>query len=361
MKKYTFILLLLSFSFNIQAQFSSYSPALGYEDHKNLYGLNHTDGVISLGTYALPASTYFQTHSNHPLYFGNNNSATPKVVLTSPGYLGINLADGVMPAEKLEIKNGSIALYGWESPSKPTGIVFTNNAGSTASAFLGMLDAQTFGFRSYTTGLNEIVFKTVSGSARVGLGNTNPTSALDVNGTIRLNALAGSERGLVMVKTDGTLRRFSDQPLTSVAPTDYTFSDMGMLNDSDVGYDASPTFGTWSPFGMYHFIEKSLQLVQGSTIKNLTAYFLDNNGSGKMQACLRISDNSNGVATIYCVNSSTDNATIQPYTLAADISEVVNNNAYSYILRVESVTNALGSGPWNSSMGVSGVKFKIGY
>lgn len=361
MKKYTYFLIFLSFSFKVFAQFSLYSPALGYEDHKNTYGLNQTDGTIRLGTYALTTATYVQTHSNHPLYFGTNNSVTPKVVLASPGYLGINLANGVMPAEKLEIKNGSIALYGWESPSKPTGIEFTNNAGSLSRAFLGVIDAQTFGFRSYTTGSNEIVFKTVSGNVRVGLGNTNPITTLDINGTIRLNALAGSERGLVMVKTDGTLRRFNDQPITSVAPTDYTFSDMGMLNDADVGYDASPTFGTWSPFGTYHYVEKSLLLVQGSTIKNFTAYFLDNNGSGKMQACLRVTDNSTGVASVYCVNSATDNATVQPYTLASDISDVVNNNAYSYILRVESVTNTLGTGPWNASMGISGVKFKIGY
>jgi hypothetical protein len=176
-----------------------------------------------------------------------------------------------------------------------------------------------------------------------------------------LNALAGSERGLVMVKIDGTLRRFNDQPITSVAPTDYTFSDAGMLNDSDVGYDASPTFGTWSPFGTYHYVEKSLQLPQGSTIKIFTANFLDNNGSGKMQACLRVSDNSTGVASVYCVNSASDNASVQPYTLASDISEIVNNNVYSYVLRVESVTNALASGPWNANMGICGVKFKIGY
>jgi hypothetical protein len=141
MKKYTIFLIILSLTLKSNAQFSLYSPALGYEDHKNTYGLNHTDGTIRLGTYAVTVATYFQTHTNHPLYFGTNNTAIPKVVLASPGYLGINLADGVMPAEKLEIKNGSIALYGWESPSKPTGIEFTNNAGTLSRAFLGMIDA----------------------------------------------------------------------------------------------------------------------------------------------------------------------------------------------------------------------------
>lgn len=361
MKKYVLFLILLSLALKSTAQSSSYSPALGYEDHKNTFGLNHTDGTIRLGTYALTTATYFQTHSNHPLYFGTNNSSTPKVVLAAPGYLGINLADGVLPAEKLEIKNGSIALYGWENASKPTGIEFTNNAGTLSRAFVGVIDAQTFGFRSYTTGLNEIVFKTISGNVRVGLGNPNPIYTLDINGSIRLNALAGSDRGLAMVKTDGTLRRFNEQPTISVAPTDYTFSDLGMLNDSDVGYDASPSFGNWLPFGTYHFVEKSLQLLQGSTIKNFTANFIDNNGSGKMQACLRIINNTTGATNVYCVNSANDNANAQPYTMSSDIAEVVNNDTYSYVLRVESVTNALANGPWNASMGICGVKFKIGY
>lgn len=344
------------------AQSSSYNPLLGHEDNKNTFGLNHTNGTISLGTYAISSGTYLQTHSNHPLYFGNGSLFSPKVVLSTAGNLGINLADGVMPAEKLEIKNGSIILNGWESPAKPTGIEFTNNAGTTPRAFLGMKEDLSFGFKSYTTGLYEIVFRRFNGGgSQVGLGTTNPQANLDVDGTIRVNALAGTARSLVIIKTDYTLRRLINQPIMSVAPTDYTFSDSGMLNESNVGYDATPSFGVWLPFGTYHFLEKTLQLIEGSTIRNFTAYIKDHNGSGKLQVCLKIINNVSGTTLNYCLNSSVDDASIQPYSLSSDIAAIVNNSTNTYVLRVESVTNALANGPWNSEMGIGGVKFKVEY
>lgn len=361
MKNHLLSILLIMSLFSASGQSSSYSPAMGYEDNKNTAGLNHTNGTISLGTYASSTSSYLQTHSNHPLYFGNGNFFIPRVVLSTDGNLGINLTDGVMPAEKLEIKNGSLKLTGWESPSKPTGIEFTNNAGTVPRVFFGMMDNLAFGIKSYTTGLYEMAIKILGSGNWVGLGNETPQANLDIDGTIRVNALAGTARNLVIIKTDNTLRRLVNQPLTSIAPTDYTYSDAGMLNESNVGYDASPSFGTWLPFGTYHFLEKPLQLVEGSTIKNFTAYLMDNNGSGRMQVCLKIISNTSGVIQSHCLNSSADNATTQPYSLSADIAAVVNTGMYSYVLRVESVTNTLANGPWNANMGIGGVKFKIEY
>lgn len=360
MKKLAFALLILM-PFYTKAQFSSYDPATGYEDHKLGRGLNHTDGTISLGTYLSGIVAYIQTHSNHPLYFGNNSNATPKVVLATSGYLGVNLADGVMPAEKLEIKNGRVSLSGWENINKPAGIEFTDNAGTSSVAFLGMMDNTTLGFKSYTTNQYEIVFKTVSGQSRLGIGNTNPIHTLDVNGTIRLNALAGTDRSLVKVKTDNTLSAFTTQPTISISPFEFTYSDQGMLNESNVGYVPGFASATWSPLGVYHFVEKNLQLPQGATIKNFTAYLLDNNSNGKMEACLRIMNNVTGATNAYCVITQNDNPNAVALSLLSDIGDIVDNNQYNYLLRVQSLNNGGFQGGWAADMGFGAIKVNLGY
>jgi hypothetical protein len=360
MKKLVFALLILLPCYT-KAQSASYDPATGYEDHKLGRGLNHTDGTIGLGTYLSSNVAYIQTHSNHPLYFGNNSNATPKVVLATGGYLGVNLADGVMPAEKLEIRNGRISLTGWEDANKPTGIEFTNNAGSGSVAFLGMVDNVTLGFKSYTTNQNEIVFKTVSGQARLGVGNTNPNYTLDVNGTIRLNALAGTDRSLVKVKTDNTLSAFTTQPTISISPFEFTYSDQGMLNESNVGYVPGFASATWSSLGAYHFVEKTLQLPQGSILKNFTAYLLDNNPNGKMQACLSIMNSTTVATNTYCVLTNSDNPNAVALSLPSTIDDVVDNNQYIYIIKVESLNNGNFNGGWAADMGFGAIKISVGY
>ena len=358
MKKLIFSLLILLPGCVI-AQSSSYSPTSGFEDHKDGQGLNHTSGAISFGTYNTSTLAYLQTHSNHPIYFGSNSNANPKVVLSTNGLLGINLADGVMPAERLEIKNGRLSLTGWENEGKPTGIDFTNNAGNTNAAFLGMMDATTFGFKSYASNQYEVVFKNVAGLARVGIGTTNPGVALDVNGTIRLNALAGADRSIVKIKTNNVLAKVAAQPTVSISPFEFTYSDQGTLTKSNTGYIPGFSSATWSPIGSYHYVEKTLNLPQGSTIKSFTAYLLDNNASGRMQACFTVLNNVSGAKDIYCVSTNSDNLNAVP--LSNNINKIVDNNLYSYIIRVESINNGGFQGGWFADMGFGAIKFNVGY
>ena len=84
------------------------------------YGLTHTAGAVTLGTFVTTAaggSGGIGTQSNHPLNFFTNNSASPQMTLDINGNFGI----GTFPTTKLHVLNstpGFSAIYG-ESASGP--------------------------------------------------------------------------------------------------------------------------------------------------------------------------------------------------------------------------------------------------
>lgn len=348
----------------INAQSIEYSQTAGLSIKKDNIGLTHTDGTISLGTYmssALPRA-YLQTHSNHPLYFGINNSSTPSIVLNTNGNFGVNMPDDILPAEKLEIRNGRLGLYGWETPSKPTGIVFTNNAGNTEVGRLGMRDATTFGVFSNTTNQFEFISKTL-GTSKFGLG-IDPTYELDVNGNIRIENLSSvNGRGIVMIADTDDFWNFEVQPTINISPFDFTFSDEGSLSGGNANFTPSPNYSLWStsPSAVYHYVEKPLDLIQGSTIRSFSANLFDNTAGGRIRACLYVQNSLTGaISNSYCLSTTAQASSIQQLSQNT-INHVVNNQTNTYFIRVESLDNLQNQGPWFNTLGFGTMKLDVGY
>lgn len=350
---------------SVYSQSSSFDPDNGFEDIMDGRSLNHTDGSIRFGIYNLGNRSYLQTHSNHPLYFGTNNTASPKIVLALNGNLGINFPDGFFPSEKLEIKNGGISFNGWENNSKPGGIVFTNDAGSEEKVFMGYASPSNIygglALRSFTTNSDEVTFRD-NGEPRLGVGQTSPITTLDVNGEIRLNALSGTKRALILINTSSTFVKSISSPTISIAPSSFTMCESGNMADSNLGFLPSSTVpSSWIPIDIYHFVEKALSLPNGATLKNIVAYMTDNDTNNRMSTCLNIINSSTGATNSYCAVTNVNSPNNLPYSFNSDLDTIVDNAQYSYVLRVESINNASGSGVWKANMGFGVIKIDMTY
>jgi len=60
--------------------------------YTNLYGIEHTNGTVSLATYLSAGRGWLGTKSDHPLSFFTNNSL-PQMTITQGGGVGINTTD----------------------------------------------------------------------------------------------------------------------------------------------------------------------------------------------------------------------------------------------------------------------------
>ena len=67
------------------------------------YGLTHTNGVVTVGSYVGSGGGWYGTQSNHPLYFFTNNS-NALMTITTTGNVGIGT---INPLYKLSV-NGTI-------------------------------------------------------------------------------------------------------------------------------------------------------------------------------------------------------------------------------------------------------------
>ena len=149
------------------------------------YGIIHTDGTITVGTYIGNSKGWLGTKSNHPLSFFTNNS-NEQMTLLANGNFGIGT---INPLAKLHI-SGNAKIDGNNTLEFGAGI-----AGKEVSA--GKIGYQSFG--TFTaldivgagTGANrKIKFWNEGGasfSGNVGIGTDNPTYKLSVLGNIRSN------------------------------------------------------------------------------------------------------------------------------------------------------------------------------
>ena len=140
------------------------------------YGITHSYGPVTMGTYISNLYGQFGTKTNHPLQFFTNN-ANAQITLKQNGYVGIGTE---LPQTQLHVT--------------PVG------AGSLligANKFTGGYTNMEMGISAQSNGYGYIQAIKTSGSSygnislnpsggNIGIGTTAPTSTLDVHGGISL-------------------------------------------------------------------------------------------------------------------------------------------------------------------------------
>jgi hypothetical protein len=204
------------------------------------YGIEHTDGTISLDTFLGGGNgAWLGTRSNHPLYFYTNN--TFRMALATSGNIGIGTS---APKHLLTIVGGFNAPPPWTSNLWGGAVELAN---ATAIGWRSNAGGQRFGIGQTTDGL--YFFRTASdpgttgspanyslllsdiGSVIVAPGATPPTAgvAFEVNGVARVAPGNGgaigfgapnAETGITINNVIGSTRadvRFDGQVLRLVA------------------------------------------------------------------------------------------------------------------------------------------------
>lgn len=158
------------------------------------YGLTHSDGTISVGTYVggSPATGWFGTISNHPLSFFANNGGALMTILQN-GAVGVGTQS---PSGKLQVKHdGSSAHLILEHPAanEYSRLLFTNTNvgrywGIAARAGTGAITNDAFSIYNISTGFESMVINGagyVYMPGQVGIGTTNTAYKFAVNGNVR--------------------------------------------------------------------------------------------------------------------------------------------------------------------------------
>ena len=161
----------------------------------NPYGFTHTNGTVTLGTYIDAAGGWFGTRSDNPLHFFTNNGIAQMTILQN-GSVGIG-TNTPLAGTKLDV-NGAVTIRGggstgggfvnFGSPNAETGMSINGNGTTRADlrfdgTTMKLLAGTGLGPPSSTNGI------AVNISGNVGIGTTNPTSKLEVVGTMKTGVL----------------------------------------------------------------------------------------------------------------------------------------------------------------------------
>lgn len=156
------------------------------------YGLVHTNGNISLGTYIGSGMGWVGTKSNHPLAFFTNNGS-PQMTLHTNGNLGIGVTS---PANRLQI--GIIGTSGFSGNDLAIG-----NGTNALAVFQSNTSSQ---FASSTDII--LMPKIFGGSGKVGINVTNPGNKLQIGsiGATRFSnydlAIGNGTNALAIIQTN---------------------------------------------------------------------------------------------------------------------------------------------------------------
>ena len=184
------------------------------------YGLTHTNGTSTVGTYVNGSGGWLGTRSNHPLNFFTNNGFE-QITLTTNGNVGIGTT---APSTRLSLNGGpSWTSFFWTASM--------NMQNASALGWEANASGQRFGMGQSTGGLyffrttnpfgntssSPNYIMTLSDGGNVGIGNTNPTSTLDVNGGVSANSfsspgslfLNSSAGGRIALRTSGSAERIT--------------------------------------------------------------------------------------------------------------------------------------------------------
>ena len=159
---------------------TNYSNSLGYLTR--IEGNNST----AIGTYA-------KVTADNSMVLGGINGVNSATVDTK---VGIGVTN---PSEKLEIGNGRLRFKGFLTSGFAHGITWTDNAGTTDKAFLGMETDNYFGLYQWGLGAWNVRFHNTSGEMGV---NVQP---LTTNNDARLQVKqATSQNGIGIIRAGGT-------------------------------------------------------------------------------------------------------------------------------------------------------------
>ncbi|MGZ8525257.1 MAG: hypothetical protein ACXWV1_12555, partial [Chitinophagaceae bacterium] len=161
------------------------------------YGLTHTNGVATMGTYLGPVfrgSSYAMigTKSNHPLHFFTNNGDAQMTLLPNGG-IGMGTTS---PSGKLQITHpGPSAHLILQHPvvNQYSRLLFANGGsgrywGIAGRAGTGSVGDDRLSFYNISTGFESMVMAGngyISIPGQLGIGTFNPAYKFSVNGTIR--------------------------------------------------------------------------------------------------------------------------------------------------------------------------------
>jgi hypothetical protein len=155
-----------------------------------LASLHVKRGTLGGGTAQFEGTTY-SSHFNYSTTedtYLRGGKATSNVFINdlSSGYVGIAAAGGYVsigagaPAQKLDIKNGRQRFTGQQGGGAPSGIEFTNYAGTALKGFLGMYDDNNMGFYGFPGAGWSFLYNVNNGNT--GFGNFPTTAKLKVDG-----------------------------------------------------------------------------------------------------------------------------------------------------------------------------------
>ncbi len=204
--------------------------------------------MVSSGT----ASTVLTT-SNHPLHLGTNNEQ--RVTITPSGDVGfgttipnnkISVNGGadfsgsigigtVTPTEKLEV-NGNIVLYGTPPTYRVKNLASPSSQSDAATKeyvdnqVAGIIDPGTTSGATLRWDDNSWVQSTnlYNNNTRVGIGTTNPTTTLDVNGSARLRNNANASK--LYTDASGNIMSGTDIGIPSCSDCNSTFVNEGQAD-----------------------------------------------------------------------------------------------------------------------------------
>lgn len=160
------------------------------------YGLTHTDGTVTVGSYVSSGFGWLGTKSNHPLTFFTNDGG-PTVTLATNGNFGVGTTT---PDYKLSISSTTIASNTNTNLLRLRGqnplMVFSN--GVTDFGYIkawsyqpyapftnGLVIGSAPGYPIFFSTNNYSLSMIVADNGNVGIGTANPTYKLSVNGNIR--------------------------------------------------------------------------------------------------------------------------------------------------------------------------------
>jgi hypothetical protein len=153
------------------------NPSSKLEVLSSGYGILQNDGTVSVGTYTSSTGGWIGTKTNHPLHFFSNNSAE-RMTLSTSGNFGIGTTN---PNASIEVARGT----GVGGTAQFNGTNYTShiNYSTTEDTYLrgGKTSSKVF-INDQANG-NVLL---AGGGGNVGIGTPNPSSKLEVNGTIKI-------------------------------------------------------------------------------------------------------------------------------------------------------------------------------